>query len=168
MAACDEWNEALVDLVFGEVPDELEIRLNEHLLSCAGCREEEERLLALRSDVGGAAAVPGPDLKTRVRATLPRRSARGAGAALRRPVPAYVAVAAGLLGAFLVIVLPGGDRDGLALRGTAQRPERVVSGSGRTLFSVAGPYETAVGAPGGAAVPADSSRLTHPQAEDSL
>jgi anti-sigma factor RsiW len=168
MAACGEWKEALVDLVFGEIPDDLEIRLNEHLLSCPDCREEEERLLALRSDVGGAEAVPGPEFKARVRAALPRRAARGAGAVLRRPVPAYVALAAGLAGAFLVLVLPAGDRGGLLSPRVAQRPERVVASPVRAFFSVAGAYETRVGAAGAEAVPADSSLHAHPQSEDSL
>lgn len=168
MAACDEWKEALVDLVFGEVADETEIRLNEHLLSCPACREEEKRLLALRNDVRGDEARPGADLKARVRAALPKGPGQGAGDFLRRPVPAYVALAAGLLGAFLVLILPGGDRARLLPAKVASRPERIAAGSERYLFSVAGSYETGVRPAEHETSPPDSSIPARPQSEDSL
>jgi anti-sigma factor RsiW len=168
MAACDEWKETLVDLVFGEVADETEIRLNDHLLSCPACREKEERLIALRNQVRGDEARPGAELKARVRAALPMRAGQGAGVILRRPVPAYVAVAAGLLGAFLVLILPGGDRGRLLPANVASRPERIAAGAEPYRFSVAGSYETGVRPAEYETSPSDSSIPTHPQSEDSL
>ena len=45
MKTCAERRAELIDLVFGELDDRTEIACNEHLLECAVCRAEEQRLL---------------------------------------------------------------------------------------------------------------------------
>lgn len=103
MDDCREFDSDLVDGLFGEISDEREILLNEHLAACGSCRRRERQLLALRN------AVRRPDphapewLRERIRAALPRDETAGRAAPslsgrltglFRRPVPAYAAAIA--------------------------------------------------------------------------
>ena len=106
MKTCADRRHELADLVFGELDDRAEIDLNEHLLACAACRDEEQRLLALQKAARDSGATPAPELRTRVRAALERERTRHGIGLLQRPVPGYVALAAGVLGALLVAALP--------------------------------------------------------------
>ena len=45
MNGCEEKREELVELVFGDLEDELAARLNLHLIECEWCRREELELL---------------------------------------------------------------------------------------------------------------------------
>jgi len=91
-------------MVFGESASESEMQVNEHLATCAGCREEERRLRTVHQLLRREPAAPGEALRARTRAALPRRQPHGLLAALRRPVPAYVAVVIGLAGALLAVI----------------------------------------------------------------
>jgi anti-sigma factor RsiW len=118
MKTCADGRHKLAELVFGELDDRTEIDLNEHLLACAECRDEERRLLALQDAARTAGATPPPELRTRIRAALERDLAPHGVPLLRRRVPGYVALAAGVLGALLVAALP------------ARNPARVAGGAG--------------------------------------
>src|SRR5262249_48690262 len=106
MITCSEMRPLLIELVFGDLDSVQEMRVNQHLLTCPTSRDEEAELLKLKGSARGPpSAVPGPALRARIEGALPpapARAARGFG----RPVPAYVAVAAALLGALLMAVLP--------------------------------------------------------------
>src|SRR5262245_13757859 len=106
MMTCVDAERALAVLVFEDLDDETGARLHGHLLDCPRCRTEERRLLALRDAVRGETPPPDPELRARARAALPPRRAAGIGGLLGRPVPAYVAAAALLLGALLVAAIP--------------------------------------------------------------
>ncbi|MFH1682063.1 MAG: zf-HC2 domain-containing protein [Candidatus Eisenbacteria bacterium] len=117
---CEEARKELFELVFGEPDDKKEALLQEHLLSCAACREEERRLLgvrdAVREESGGECAAR-DDLRERIRASLPSNPRRGGISVLRRPIPAYAAAAACVLVALLVRGLPPpGPRPGRRAR----------------------------------------------------
>jgi anti-sigma factor RsiW len=165
MRRCEEARTALVELVFGEIDDAIEMELNRHLLECAGCRGEEQRLLAVRDGVHGPQVRPGADLRERIRAALPRR-VPVALAVLGRPVPAFVAVAAAVLGALAVAVLP-------LLREASPPPAREESRvvgvplhSGGPGFTVAGSYETAVASSSAAASePGSRARAERPDSD---
>jgi anti-sigma factor RsiW len=144
MKACDEMKAALVELVFGELDAEIGMRLDQHLASCPECREEERRLLGLRDEVRGAPERPDAELRACVRAALPRERSPGAVAILRRPVPAYVAIAACLFGALLVLVLLREGRPRAVPAENAARPARVVPAGQVPPFVAAGSYETGV------------------------
>ena len=104
MMTCEDGAAALTDLLFAELDDATGARLNEHLLVCEGCQTVERRLLALREGVRGAAAPPDAVLANRVRLAL-ANAAPVRSAIWRRPVPAYAAVAAGVLCAALAVAL---------------------------------------------------------------
>jgi len=140
MKTCDEAKTALVDLVFGELEDEVEIRLHHHLRSCPSCRFEEQRLIDLRDGLGGRNLEPSVELRERIRAALPRRRARRAGLILSRPIPAYMAVATGLIGALLVAALSRSGGSVVAPVRDAPRPGTVSGAS----FVTAGAYDTGV------------------------
>src|SRR5262245_31631224 len=106
MKTCADRRGDLADLVFGELDDRAEIELNEHLLTCAACREEERSLLALRSSAAADRPPLAPDLRARIRSALEAHSPPLRLGVLGRPVPGYVALAAGLLGALLVAAMP--------------------------------------------------------------
>lgn len=143
MITCSEVRPLLIELVFGDLDSVQEMRVNQHLLACASCREEEAELLKLEHSARRAASVvPGPALRARIEGSLPparAREARGLG----RPVPAYVAVAAALLGALLAAALP--------LRFSALKPSEragrtasVVHTGREARFTVADSYDTRV------------------------
>jgi anti-sigma factor RsiW len=125
MMSCQESRERLIDAVFGEVEDRDEALLNEHLAACESCRAEEVELLRLRARLEEPAAAVPEALEGRLRAALgaaPRPIAesaivrpganrlRGRGLRLRnwlrRPVPAYLAIAAVVVAVVLVRLLP--------------------------------------------------------------
>ncbi len=162
MDECAKMREELIELLFGELDDERELALNRHLLHCPACREEERRLLALREDLTSDVAVVDPGLRTRVRNALPGRKKRGILETLRRPVPAYAALAAAVLVALLAWELPLGERD----RGGV-RPARVAART-PAAFVPAGAYTTSW--ENGAAGRESEEWPTHPEslATDSL
>jgi anti-sigma factor RsiW len=143
MRTCEETKAALVDLVFGELEDEKEIRVHEHLRSCPSCRSEERRLIELRDGVRGRDTVVRAELRERVRAALPRRRSRVI-RILGRPVPAYVAVATALAGALLVAAfVRQGSPVAAPVRESA--PPAATMGSGEPpSFAFAGAYDTRV------------------------
>jgi anti-sigma factor RsiW len=106
MNTCDAIRVALVDLVFGEVDDATHASLNEHLLACSECREEESRLLGLRSAARGEPSEPSPELRARIEALVMHRQRRGALAVLGHPVPAYAAILAVVVAAWIVSMIP--------------------------------------------------------------
>lgn len=147
MKTCADCRAELVDLVFGELDDVVEIDLNEHLLACVVCREEERRLLALQAAARAGEQSPSPELRSRIRAALPRDRARGGIGLLRRPVPVYVALAAGLMGALLVAAMPARNRPyaerGSVESGSPRQPPMVLPGRAQP-FTVAASCETGV------------------------
>lgn len=143
MNSCREARERLIESIFGEAEDSDEARLSEHLRGCSACREEEAGLLRLRERLADGAEPVSSSLEARLRAAvpsagrgparipLPGRSPTGAGrfslrAWLRRPVPAYAALAAVLLVALAVRYVPGS-------RSPASAPRRVVLVEDRAL-----------------------------------
>jgi len=140
MIRCSEAQAALIELVFGDLDSVQEMRVNQHLLECATCREEEARLLKFTDSARRAPLVAPPALRARVEASLVgARPAPG----LARPVPAYVAIAAALLGALAAALLP--------LRLPLLRPPQagakrasVVPTGRESRFTVAGSYDTRV------------------------
>src|SRR5262249_18468320 len=105
MTTCSEVRPLLIELVFGELDNAQEMRVNQHLLACPACGEEEARLLALKDSARRVTRVVSPTLRARIEGALPPLPPRAPGG-LRRPVPAYVAVAAALLGALVMAALP--------------------------------------------------------------
>src|SRR5262249_33609850 len=105
MTTCSEVRPLLIELVFGELDTAQEMRVNQHLLACPACGEEEARLLALKNSARRVTRVVSPTLRARIEGALPPLPPRAPGG-LRRPVPAYVAVAAALLGALVMAALP--------------------------------------------------------------
>ena len=98
---CELAHERMVTAAYGELPDELAHELEGHVTGCAECREERERVLALKVLADAhTVAEPGPNLVARARLRLdealdalpPKRwyerlgERRGCGASL--PVPA--------------------------------------------------------------------------------
>ena len=168
MKTCDEAQAALVELFFADLDDAAEARLNEHLLSCPACRLEEKRLLDLRDGVRAGPLGARDDLKERIRAALPRPGLPRALVVLGRPVPAYVAVAAGLVGALLVAALPARHEPRVEPVRDASEPAGIVLAGGRLPFTVASPYGTqvALASPAQNERPPSPSRLHTP--EDSL
>jgi anti-sigma factor RsiW len=131
MKTCADAQAELADLVFGELDDVTEMDLNRHLLACDDCRDEERRLLALRDAARAGDPSPAAELRARIHAALRReRPAHGVGL-LRRPVPGYVALAAGVLGALLVAALPA--REAVRVDGGATRAPAARSLPGATL-----------------------------------
>jgi len=133
MKTCEETKATLVDLVFGELEPETEMRVNHHLATCVTCREEERRLLDLRSAVEGPERRPPEALRTRIRASLPERRTAHGFAFLWRPVPACAAVAVCLVGALLVFALPRGDQP-------TAKPGNATKSRGGTVSVVAPPF----------------------------
>ena len=84
MEGCREAKENLIVLVFGELDEERAIVLNQHLVSCKTCRQEENRLLEIRDGLRGSPQAPDPALKERIRAALPKKRHRGVMGILRR------------------------------------------------------------------------------------
>jgi len=139
MDDCSRWREDLIELLFGRLDEEEEIALNEHLLHCPVCREEERKLLALREEIASDAPPVDPALRERVKRALPGKKRPAIVRLLRRPVPAYAAVAAALLVALLARSLPPVE--------TGQRRGRqvaVASGAGAP-FVPAGAFTTSWG-----------------------
>jgi hypothetical protein len=140
----------LVDAVFAELDPTIEAQANEHLLSCEACREEEGRLLALREAGRGRPIEPGGALRSRIEASLPQRDSAHAAGGLRRPVPAYVAVAAAAAGALAVALLPVRELPRVD-RGPERGPSAGVEvRDGQLPFVIADSYDTRV------------ARATHP------
>jgi anti-sigma factor RsiW len=137
---CPEFEDGLIAVVFGEPDDAEQARLNEHLASCAACRDEERMLLRLRADLAGGEESPDQGLRERIRRAASRRASRGLASWALRPVPAYVAAAACVAVAVLAGTLPrrGGEPP-------AARAERVVLRERSPSFVVAGSFETAAG-----------------------
>src|SRR4051812_42519338 len=106
MKTCADRRADLADLVFGDLDDASEIDLNQHLLTCAECCKEERRLLSLRDAARDLDPAPSAELRARVRASVERETSRHTVGLLRRPVPGYVALAAGMIGALVVALLP--------------------------------------------------------------
>jgi hypothetical protein len=165
MRSCEEARAALAGRVFGDLDDASEMKLGEHMLGCEACRAEEARLLRLHEHVRGPAVEPGEDLRRRIRAALPRPAPRGL---LLRPVPVYVAVVAGLVGALLVVALPH------LLRAPAQappepaRPAGVPLDPGPPSFTVVQSCETRVQPTPRFAPGEDSARARSRPRSDSL
>jgi anti-sigma factor RsiW len=168
MKNCDETKAALVELVFGEPASEVEMPFNQHLASCPTCRDEERRLLGLRDAVRGEDVKPDEKLRSRIRAALPRRLAPSAFGFLGRPIPAYVAVAACLLGALLVLVLPSGERSGVVPARDVARSRGVAVPDKSPPFTAAGSYDTGVMLAGPVRSNPDSSGPESWQRRDSL
>lgn len=141
MINCERAKRMIVDQLFAEIDDREEMDLNRHLAECGDCRLEEERLLRLRGDLEGEAAVIEPALKERIHAALPRGERPVRRGFLRRPVPVYAAAAACLIAAYVArsVPVPGGPDGG----GTAA-PARFTADPGPATFLFAGSYETAV------------------------
>ncbi|MBM3320428.1 MAG: zf-HC2 domain-containing protein [Candidatus Eisenbacteria bacterium] len=140
---CEDAKNELFEMVFGEPDDEKEALLQEHLLACEACREEERSLLRLRDAVRDETAEEKRALETlreRIRASLPARRRRGIGSYLRRPIPAYAAAAACALVAILARGLPPSEPST-----SEHRPARVLIGPESPAFVVAGSYETSAG-----------------------
>jgi anti-sigma factor RsiW len=140
---CEDAKNDLFELVFGEPDDEKAALLQEHLLACEVCREEERSLLSLRDAVRDESPEEAPAveaLRERIRASLPARRRRGIGSSLRRPIPAYVAAAACVLVAILARGLPPSEPTT-----SEPRPARVLTGPEAPAFVVAGSYETSAG-----------------------
>jgi len=100
---CDESRSALIESAFGELDAGTGLALHAHLATCPDCREEEQRLLALRTEVRGDTAPASAALRERVRRALPARFSDVRPRWFARPVPAYVAIAAALLSALLAV-----------------------------------------------------------------
>jgi anti-sigma factor RsiW len=144
MNACDELKPILVELVFGELEPEPEMRAHEHLAACATCRAEEARLVALREAVRGSAAGPAPALRERVRAALPRSPARAAVPWFRRPVPGYAVPAAALLSALLVLGVSGRPAPARPPAPATTRAGQLTPAARHLSFAAARPFDTDV------------------------
>ena len=141
---CAEVRPALIELVFGELDSVEEMRVNQHLLACAECRREEEGLLELSAAARGRAIEPRARLRESLAAALARPGAARVSFPLGRPVPAYVAIAAALLAALAVALLPI-RRPLFALpeRGAA-RAAGIVPAGREAPFMVADSWDTRV------------------------
>ncbi len=157
MKPCDEMEATLIELVFGEPESDDEMRLHEHLAGCAACRDHERRLLTLRDAIRDEGAEPGAELRARVRAALPHRPPWGPLGVLTRPIPAYAAAAACLLGVLAAWLLLPGRRPGPAPIERAPRVSSAALASRALPFMAAGSYDTGVRAAGPVASPRDSS-----------
>jgi anti-sigma factor RsiW len=168
MRTCDEMKTALVELVFGEPAPDVEMRLHQHLAACPSCRDQERQLLGLRDAVRNEEATPNAELRARIRAALPRRRAPGTIGLLSRPIPAYVAVAACLVGALAVSLLFRENWPGPGPVETEIRPTRVAFASQGLPFTPAGSYDTGVGPAAPAVSVRDSSAPERRQLRDTL
>lgn len=167
MKSCEEARAALAERTFGELDETTETRLNEHLLECDACRMEEARLRELHDLVRGSEVAPGPELRRRVRAALPRPVPAPLGLLLR-PVPAYAAIAAGLLGALLVAILPVLRHAKAQIAPAGTRAVGVPLDQGPPAFTVAGSFETRVAPTGRVSPERDSARTGVRSRSDSL
>ena len=143
MITCSEARRSLVELVFGELDSKREMRVNQHLLECAGCRDQEAGLLRIRDAERRNAFAAPPALRARIERALPAPPAASR-LGLGRPVPAYVALAAallvGLAGALLPLRIPVRR---LTQPGAGRAAGVVLTGR-ETRFTVADSYDTRV------------------------
>ncbi len=144
MKPCDEVEAALIELVFGEPATDAEMILHRHLAECAACRDQERRLLALRDAIRDEGAEPSAELRARVRAAVPRRPPSGPLGVLTRPIPAYAAAAACLLGVLAAWLLLPGRRPGPAPIEKAPRVTDAALATRALPFMPAGSYDTGV------------------------
>jgi anti-sigma factor RsiW len=167
MKTCEETEATLVDLVFGEMEPETEMRVNHHLATCATCREQERRLLDLRGAVKGPERRPAEALRTRIRASLPERRTARRFAFLWHPVPASAAVAVCLVGALIFIALPRDNRPAARPDNTA-RSRRVTVDAVAPPFVPAEPFDTGLLMAAPRESLADSANPGPPAGGDSL
>jgi len=167
MNTCETFRVALVDLVFGEIDDATHASLNEHLLACSECRDEESRLLGLRSAARGEPITPSPEVRARIEASVMRRQSRGALAILGHPVPAYAAILATIVAAWIVSMIPARAPETPSSPPTRSAPGVVMVGRG-VPFNAAGCYDTRATPVSMLPMLRDSSSRLAPHIQDSL
>jgi predicted anti-sigma-YlaC factor YlaD len=167
MKTCEAFRIALVDLVFGDIDDAKHASLNEHLLACSECREEESRLLGLRSAARGEPIAPSPEVRARIEALVMRRQRRGALAILGHPVPAYAAILAAIVAAWIVSTIPTRAPQPPSSTPARSAPGVLMVGRG-VPFNPAGCYDTRATPVSLVPVMRDSSSRHGPLIQDSL
>lgn len=112
---CHDAREGMVDCLYGELPSELEARLESHQAGCEACRAEWDRLQAVATALDGWTAPPPPaGLTERVLARLARQRAETAERRLPviRTEHAIAAMLAGALAAGVSLFLVSGATPG--------------------------------------------------------
>jgi hypothetical protein len=141
MTDCASRAESLAGLVFDALDDEAAVELQLHLESCAPCRAEERRLLALRDRLGADEPLA-PALRERVRATWSREPRLAPARGWRRPVPVWAALAACAVVALVILALPRGGRLGERLARAPRRPAPATIAESPLPFAAAEAYDT--------------------------
>lgn len=110
---CQDVTPELFGYHFGTLDEPRRSAVDEHLLGCAGCLRQYQRLKHALD--GGGLAAPDPRVKARLRAAvMARTSSRGLTASARRvlsrPIPLYQGLAAACVAAAVALALSWAPR----------------------------------------------------------